>query len=544
MTYQRDQLPSQPTTINRRDFLKKVSAGAIFLPGVASFLAACTDDQTAGTTVGTATTTTGAPGTTTTTAPRDTGITGLLRVANPGEPNFIDPANALEVTEFAIIRNVYDGLLLWNADYTALVPGLALSWESNDEATEWVFNLREGVSFHDGSTFNSSVARKTIEYYLDKEWGFVAAGLQEVDDSDPAVLRVLFSDASPDFARNQAAVMYMMSPMLIDEDAAGERAVGTGPFRFAAWNPGESVVLEANEDYWGEGPFLETVELQNIADQTAAITALRAGDIDLVLKVPPRQVAEFRQDANFGVSTTNSWTEGHLLFRTDQTPTDDVLVRQAIAYAIDRESIVENVLLGEAVVANTPLPPGTYGAVDPPTGYTHDPDMARKLLSDAGLDGLELRMSVFAAIRVLGEEVSQAIVGQLAEAGINVALDIQEAGVAVTDLIADEPEHQLFHVEYGYDTGGPLHFTLGSALGHPRYDGEELNSLIQQVSTTPDGPDRMQALAEAQDVFMRELPHLPLYHLNLSDVFRADLEGYTVPKDGYQPVLKRASFRS
>ena len=234
-----------------------------------------------------------------------------------------------------------------------------------------------------------------------------------------------------------------------------------------------------------------------------------------------------------------------MLFRTDQSPVDDVRVRQAIAYAIDREALVDKVLLGQGVVAHTPLPPGTYGFAEPPTRYSFDSSRARQLLEEAGHgDGLDLDMSVFAAIRVLGEEVSQAIVGQLAESGINVALDIQEAGVAVTDLISDTPEHQLFHVEYGYDTGGPLHFTLGSALGHPVYTGDELTTKIQQVSTTPDGPERLELLAEAQDLFMQELPHLPLYHLKLSDVYRADLLDYSVARDGYQPVFRRAFFRA
>ena len=220
-------------------------------------------------------------------------------------------------------------------------------------------------------------------------------------------------------------------------------------------------------------------------------------------------------------------------------------MRQACAFAIDRKAIVNKVLLGQATVAETPLPPGTYGHVTPPTRYAYNPDKAKALLKAAGYpDGVELGLVVFAAIRVLGEEVGQAVAGQLSAVGIKANLEILEAGVAVKDLLEPKPKNQVFHAEYGYVNGGPFHFTIGTALGHPQYKGAALTKTIQQLSVTPDGPLRLKLLASAQNQFMKELPHLPLYHLKLSDAFRADLKSYRGAKEGYLPVFTTARFQS
>lgn len=470
--------------------------------------------------------------------------TGTLGVANPGEPNFLDPSQALELTEWSINRNVYDGLMEFDRDYKKLVPALAETWESNADATAWTFKLREGVVFHDGTPFDSSAAKATLEYYRDKTWGFTVADLERVDDSDPAILRVVFSKPSPDFARNQTIVR-MISPKLIAEDAAGERAVGTGPYKFVQWDKGRAVILEANTDFWGNGPHFERVELRTIGDQTAAITALTSGNVDLVMKAPPKQLERLGSDSKYQAFTKDSWLEGHLIMKASLKPTDNVKVRQAIAYAIDREAIVKSVLLDQAVVATSPMPPQTYGQVDAATSYSRDPEKARALLSEAGFpEGVAIKMAVWAGIRVSGEEVTQAIAAQLEESGISVDLDILEPGVGTKDLVAEKGKYHIHHAEYGWANGGPLHFTLGTALGHAQYTGKELTDLVEQMKSTPDSTARLKIIAEAQDLFMQELPHFPLYHLRLTDLATEGLAGYTNPKDGYFPVFQQAFTRT
>jgi peptide/nickel transport system substrate-binding protein len=143
---------------------------------------------------------------------------GTLQVANLAEPNFIDPAYALEVEEFAVVRSVYDGLLQWNTTESQLVPALAESWTSNSDATEWTFKLRPNVTFQDGTPFNSSAMKTTFTHYLPGSWGFLLGTMTNVDDSDPLVLKVSFSAPNPDFGRNLTFIK-AMSPLLIQQKA-------------------------------------------------------------------------------------------------------------------------------------------------------------------------------------------------------------------------------------------------------------------------------------------------------------------------------------
>jgi peptide/nickel transport system substrate-binding protein len=519
--------PFETHRLGRRAFIVRTAGGALSLTSLGGLLAAC-----GGSAKPENANTTHAAGVKAPATP-----TGTLRVAIPGEPNFIDPSAALEITEFAMTVNVYEGLLEWSQDYSKLVPGLATAWTTSPDAKEWTFKLRSGVTFHDGAPFDEQAVKDSFKHFEGGGFAFALANLKRIDTSRPGEVRAVFSKPSPDFGRNQT-VIRMMSPKLLAAKAESKRASGTGRYKLTSWVKGQRLLLDAVPGHWsGQGPYLQQIELRPIAEQATAINALNAGDVDLVMKVAPRQVQTLSRNHKFGIHTKQSWVEGNLLFRCDQPPTDDVRVRQAIAYAIDRQALVDRVLIKQASVAHTPMPPETYGHFDVlPDPYPHDPAKAKQLLAQAGHpNGLSVKFSVFAGIRVLGEEVCQAIVQMLADAGIKADLDIQEPGVAVKDALAPHPVHQLFHLEYGWSNGGPLHFTLGNALNHAKYTGKDLVDPINRMSATADGPERLALLKQIQTTFMQRLPHLPLYHLKLTDVSTAKLQGYINPTDGYAP---------
>ena len=215
---------------------------------------------------------------------------GTLQVANLAEPNFIDPAYALEVEEFAVVRNVYDGLLQWNVAESKLVPALATSWASNANATEWTFQLRPGVTFQDGTPFNSSAMKATFTHYLPGSWGFLLGGLTKVDDSNPQVLKVTFSAPNPDFARNLTFIK-AMPPSLIGAKAAAKRAVGTGAFQWGEWVHGQKITLTASDNYWDKPePYLDGVDLITVTDETARVNGLESGSLNLIMRVDPHDL--------------------------------------------------------------------------------------------------------------------------------------------------------------------------------------------------------------------------------------------------------------
>jgi peptide/nickel transport system substrate-binding protein len=523
-------LNSSGQGLTRRELLKGVGAGAVLLSG-GGLLAACSPK--------------GSSTTTTSSSPRtggnssSAGRSGILQAAISQEPNFINPADALELAEYAVVRSVYDGLTQWNTSYSDIVPALALSWSSNADATQWVFKLRPDVKFHDGTPFNSTAVRKTIQEYQPNAWGALFAGLKTIDDSDPTTVKLTFSASNPDFARNQAFVK-MISPKLLAAKGAASRAVGTGAFTWGSWSKGQKITLNGNPHYWDASePHLNGLVLPIVTDENARMSGLQSGSLDVIMQVDAHDLPTLKGNSAFATDPTTTWLELNLTFRCDQKPTNDPRVRQAIAYGVDRAAIVKSVLLGQGVVATSPIPAGCYGHIEATTQYSYNPSKARALLKQAGYpNGISINCSGGSAYSLVG----QAMVQQLAEAGIKVNFDVQEAGVEVNDLVASHPKHQMFIITYGWVNGGPFHFDTLNVINHPQYKGAKLVGLINKCNTTADGPARIKALSDAQNLFMTELPHLPLYYGVDTDAFTSQLHGYRTPKDTYQPVFAPTSL--
>lgn len=511
--------------VGRRDLLRGIGAGTLLLGG-GSLLTACGPSSTPSPSGSAAVTAGSASG-------------GTLQAAIYAEPNFINPADALELSEYSVVRSVYDGLTQWNADYSDIEPALALSWSSNADATDWVFKLRPDVKFQDGAPFNSTAVKKSIQEYVPNAWGALFANLKTIDDSDPLTLKLSFSASNPDLARNQAFVK-VISPQLLAAKQAAKKAVGTGAFQWVSWAKGQKITLTANKDYWGKPePHLGGLVLPIVTDETARVSGLQSGSLGLIMQVDSHDLPSLKSAPGIATSPTSTWLELNLTFRCDQPATKDPRVRQAVAYGIDRAALVKNVLLGQGVVATSPIPAGCYGHVTPTAQYSYDPAKARALLKAAGYpNGISLNLSGGQTYSLLG----QAMVAQLAEAGIKVHFDIQDPGVEVNDLVAKKPKHELFIITYGWVNGGPFHFDTLNVINHPQYKGAALQALINTANTTADGPKRLQALSDAQNLFMTELPHLPLYYAIDNDAFTSKLTGYSTPKDTYQPVFARASL--
>jgi peptide/nickel transport system substrate-binding protein len=516
--------------ITRAVFLRRTAGGLVGVSSLAAYLSACGD--------GSADRTDGAP------APQGkppARPTGTLRVALAGDPTSLDPSVAFSVADVSITHNVYDGLVAFDDDYSQLVPALATRWEVSDDAREWTFTLRDGVTFHDGEALDASAVRASFDYYAraTSAYVFAVGDYREIDTSDPLKVTIRYGSPFPDLARN-CTLARILSPKLLSgsversERRVQERPTGSGPFRFVSRDAGRAVRAEAFTDYWGEGPHIERVEYVVIPEESARVSALQAGDVDLIMQVPPTAVGTLKRDTRSArVSSTQTWTTVVLNMATDREPFDDVRVRRALAHAVDREGIVRGVLRAQARVNNSAMPPGTYGHREPSTTYAHDPERARALLREAGHGGrVPVRLAAFAEF-VLASELGQAIAAQLNEAGFDARFELLDTAVAVEDLNSPDRKHQVFIVEKGWVNGGPFHFALGTILAESRLQSEELSQLVERMSATPDGPEREEAIGEAQEVVARELPEFTLWVPDRADGQDVDLQAYAPPKNVY-----------
>lgn len=478
-------------------------------------------------------------------AARPSRPTGTLRVANGAAPASLDPAQAAGIGEFLLLRNLHDGLLNFDASYRKLAPALATEWSVSDDGREWEFRLRSGAKFHDGEPVDSTAVKKTFEYYLESEGSFgqlLLPQFREIDDSDPVRARIVLKDPYADLATNQTVVR-LLSPRSIaaGRESVGAKPAGAGPFRFVSRAQDGSLVLEAFTEYWGDAPFVERLELPVIADLSAQVSALEAGDVDLVTGLPPLQGQRVARSRDTETSAVESWGVSYLVFRCDQPPVDDLRVRQAICHAIDRDAIRKSVLVERGSVLDSVYPPGLSGYSEPSTTYPYDPERARELVRESGATApVRLRM----AAPPEDSQVPQAIVGQLKDAGFDATLTVLEAGVFGKEFGSARPRFQLFKNQHFWLTGGPLFFSIGLFPILSHYSDARLDSLTGKLVSMPAGAQREQTLAEIQEAFARGVPYFPLHTIESTDAFKSNVYGYEAPKDGLMPSLGGAYLAS
>jgi peptide/nickel transport system substrate-binding protein len=470
--------------------------------------------------------------------------TGTLRVAIASEPKALDPAVAVELNEYAALRNIYDGLTQFKPDYSDLSPALATSWSSNGDATVWTFRLRPDVEFHDGTPLTAKAVGDSIRYYVKKGNEALIGKLKSIDDSDPRRIKIALAAPNPDLDR-AFTFHKVISPKLLEEKGGvARRAVGTGAFSWDSREQGHQIQLKANPGYWGDpAPHLERIQLVVTGNASTRLSGLTSGSLDLIEQVDPNDLTVLRSNKKIKLSSQPSWAEICLVFVcAGDAVTKDPRVRQAIAYGIDREAIIKSVLRGQGKVADTPIPFGAYGHHSPDVRYEYNPGKARKLLKDAGHpDGITLKMAGSSDVTVFSQ-VGEAMAAQLKEVGIKAEFVVEELGVLVNDVLADRPKRQAYLIHYGWN-GYPMHFDTGDIFEHAKYTGKPLLDLIEAQRTTANGAERTKHLNDAQNKFMEELPHLPLYYPYQTDAFSSRVGGFTMPRDTYQPVFTQTYKR-
>jgi peptide/nickel transport system substrate-binding protein len=305
-------------------------------------------------------------------------------------------------------------------------PKLALGWDVSEDGLTYIFHLKPGVRFHDGTLFDAAVAKFSLDRIIapssinPQRSRFRAVRAVEV--LDPLTLRVLLKQRSGGLLQSLAfGSAVMVSPL----SAAGNalHPIGTGPFRFLRWRRGDSITLERNPDFQGVPAMLDQVTFKFITDPTAAFAALMAGDVDAFANYPaPESFAQFAADPRFAVFTGTTEMETVLGLNERSGPLHNVLVRRAISYALDRRAIIDGAMFGYGTPIGSHFPPANPAYIDLTGVYPHDVTKAKQLLAAAGYpDGfaLSLKLPPPSYARRGGEIVA----AQLAQIGIRVRIE-------------------------------------------------------------------------------------------------------------------------
>lgn len=444
----------------------------------------------------------------------------ILIMARAADTTGLDPHTQTAFASLRLLELVYEPLVNLDADLN-IVPSLAEAWEFSDDAMMLTMNLRAGVTFHDGSDFTSADVKASFERILDEATGASARSnyisISSIDTPDD--LTVVFNLSNPDVPI--LAAMASVNASIVSEEAvaAGDfasRAIGTGPFILDEWIPEEKTTLSANPNWWGDGPFVDGIEMRVIPDEASILAALRAGQIDFALLNDPLIATLLIDDPNIQLNRVPAIAYHVFQLNASRSPMDILEVRQAMSCAIDRQEVLDVASLGEGQVT----PPLTIPAFRVPTDdlfcYQKDLDRARELLAQAGYaDGFTIKTIAANAEPPTALAEAQSIQAQLAEIGITLEIESLELSVYVDRWLAAD-----FDTAVALNGGRPDPYTMyvrywtatGNLQKVAAYIDDTLDSLMAQGKVETDPAARFEIFAEFQRHLVEMAPWIWLYN--------------------------------
>ncbi len=447
-----------------------------------------------------------------------------ITVAIQLEPPNLDPTGgAAQAIDSVLYSNVFEGLTRFMAD-GSVVPGLAESWEISDDGLTYTFTLRDGVTFHDGTTMDA----EDVKFSLDRINAEDSANAQkklfanitDVSVVDPQTVAVTLDQPNGMMLFNLAwGDAVIVAPESIENIATNP--VGTGPFKFDDWVQGDRIEMSAYDGYWGDKPALTEATFRFISDPTAAFAAVMAEDVDAFVGFPaPENLPQFEADPRFQVLNGN--TEGETILSTNNKmpPFDDVRVRKAVAHAIDRQAIIDGAMFGLGTPIGTHFAPHNPDYVDLIGNSQHDPELAKKLLAEAGYaDGFTttLKLPPPSYARRGGEIIA----AQLREVGITAEISNLEWAQWLEEVFKgkDFGLSIVSHTE-------PMDIAIYANPDYYfQYDNAEFQALMDELNATTDPEGRSALLAKAQTIISEDYVNGYLFELAVSTVAKAGLQG-------------------
>ncbi|MEM2126518.1 MAG: ABC transporter substrate-binding protein [Candidatus Methanosuratincola sp.] len=459
---------------------------------------------------------------------------GTLVVGLGTDIPIFDAAFCSGIPNLGIIHLVSQGLTVINPSggEPKVLPGLAVAWEQSlEDPRVWIFHLRQGVKFHDGTPFNAEAVKFNIERMIDPATGALArssfAMIQAVEVVDEYTVKII---TDVPFAALPAQLAY--APLAMDSPTQIQKLgnknyytdpKGTGPFKFVHHIRGQEVLLVANEEYWDGRPYLDAIRVKPIPDPAARLMALEAGDIHVAYYVPPRDAKRYMEHPELGITVLTPPPQRRMFIglNVQWGPFKDVRVRQALNYAVDKEAIVENIFMGLTKPMDSPLPPTSLCYV-PAKYYEYNPGEAKRLLAEAGYpDGFEVTLYYGSGRYLLDTEVVEAVQAYLAQVGIKVKVVPLEWAAFQAKLRKplEETDVQMFFIGWGLPTLDP-ELGIGPfsknawppGLNNMFYFNPEVEELIVQQRAATDPAQRCQIVREIQELVMEDAPFIALYY--------------------------------
>ncbi|SOC47862.1 peptide/nickel transport system substrate-binding protein [Blastococcus aggregatus] len=465
----------------------------------------------------------------------DGGGDNTLVAAVSAQPDQLDPHVTTAYASFQVLENVYDTLVVPDPEDLTMQPSLATEWETSEDDLEWRFTLRDDVTFHDGSEFDSADVVYSYNRIIDEELSnsFRFQNVESVEADGPDTVVIRLTQPTPNLLERIGSFKGMA---ILPENAAEDldlttEANGTGPFQLES-SDASSTVLTAYEDYWDGAPSIDGVEFRYITEPAAALTALQNGEVQWTDNVPPQQIESLDGDDSVELETTASVDYWYMSMNYARPPFDNRDVRRAISFAIDREEVAEAAWFGAAEANQTAIPEDSFFYYDY-APFERDPEQARQLLAQAGV-ATPLTMGLMVTDEY-PETVTaaQVIASQLAEVGITVEietldfatwLDRQGAGDYDAFYLGwlGNLDPAAFYQEQ-HQTDGPNNYQ--------GYSNPQVDQLLLEGSTETDDEARKEIYDQAAQIIVDDVSYLYLYNPDVVQAWAPGLSGYQIRAD-------------
>jgi peptide/nickel transport system substrate-binding protein len=466
---------------------------------------------------------------------------GVLRVGLPGDLTTLDPHMSTSAIDRHLYYALYNTLVGLDPELR-IVPELAISWETPDPRT-YIFRLQRGVRFHDGSSFDAAAVKWNIARMQDPATGSIrrseVANIATVEVIDSHTVQ--FSLSEPDAAllstlTDRAGMM--VSPAAVDKHGKdfARNPVGTGPFQFVEWVKDDRVRVKRFEGYWRAGfPLLDEVVYRPIPDHTVRLTALRAGDLHIIDGIPLQLLSRLKDDPELLVVETAGLGYLRIELNLAKPPFDNKALRQAVAWAVNREAIHRVVYFGTGAPAQGPIPPRSW-AYDPEVKvYATTPDLtkAKQKLAEGGrANGFSFTMNVANTPQAV--KTAELIKESLKAAGIEMNIAVMDGGAQIAKRKAGDFEATMALWSGRPDPDGNMfsHFITGGANNWGHYSNPRVDDLLRQARASADLTDRKRAYSEATRLIADDAPVIFLHHPGWEKAWRKPVQGYVEIPDG------------
>ena len=476
--------------------------------------------------------------------PADVDTEQIITYAQGADPRGLDPALIDDGESSKPICQMYEGLLKYGDNNTEVEPCLAESWEVSGDGLTYTFKLRQGVKFHDGTDFNAeavkyNVDRQTVNktedmLYADFVFGDVAA-CNVIDDY---TVEIVLNKVSTPFLNNLAMSLGapMVSPTACEanNNNLNEAPCGTGPYKFVRWDKNEAVVMERNEDYWGEKGVAKQIVFKTITDNSARVVALTNGEVDIIDGLDANVVDQVTS-AGALLNMAEGMNINYLAYNTQRIT--DPEVRKALSQAVNVPELVASLYRGYASEATSILPTFMPGYSADVKQVSYDPEAAAQTLADKGVT--ELHMLAYTNPRpyntATGQTLAEALQGYYEKVGVTCSIDSYDWTTYKEKVGTGDYDVCL----YGWigDNGDPDNFMnlLASEdieINVAQYSDEEFNTMLAEAASTPNGEERNAIYAQMEQKIADECVWLPISHQENLSAYLSNVHNYIAHPTG------------